>query len=281
MKKIFVILLIFPCLCFSQSDIFFYTDENGLIYLTDSFYDYYNIEEEITEEQKTMMVKALETHKNYFYSDDTILLNKINSYKQILDMSSFLNKETLEYSEKLYSYISDDVSYRYYIFAVIYDLVSTYNEIGKYHLALSILEKHKKVIEKHKNFTCGNGAKIHYNKVGSLFFETYRNLNYTDETLIYGFKYLLNNKKFSKELVEVLAENYSKEDLLKTFSQLEGSFVENNNKSLSNFQYLNYKIDVDGFSGIFWYYNKSKGLTEFDQLKNIWFYKNLEAYLNK
>ncbi|WP_299337062.1 hypothetical protein [uncultured Psychroserpens sp.] len=280
MKKILVIWLLLPCLCISQNDnldSFFYKDENGLVFLTDMFYDYFHAEGEITDEQKQIMKKALKVHQNYISSNNSTTSEKIRSYKQLLDYSGYLNQETEMYSEAIYDLISNDIRYKIHLFDVVHNLVTNYNSQGKYKESLQILDKHREVLENHKNFTCGVGARVHYNKLGMLFFDTYQNLNYVDEQVYYGFKYLLNNKVYSNKLVELIATQYSKEDLQKAFKALDSSFVEQPNKFNSYFKFLDYKIGVDGVSGIFRYHKKSVS----EQLKTIWFYKSLSAYLSK
>lgn len=87
----------------------------------------------------------------------------------------------------------------------------------------------------------------------------------------------MNNKNYSLEIVEILSKVYKKEILFAAFNELEKNFVYNKALSKSYFKYLDFKIDTNGLSGVYYYQGNPK--TPFQQLQEITFYSQMVSYL--
>lgn len=286
--KVFFFILCCPLLFQAQIednkliDDLFYEDENGLIFTSDLFKDQYYYEQELIPENLKQKISIyLLSHQEFVDSQEQASESLIKSYIELMYLSGIESSNTLRYSEKIYDLISEDRKYQIHLFDVIRDIVFNYNSIGQENLSAEILEDKNEILENHKNFTCGTGAKVHYNQLGIMFFDTFKKLNKVEIQFQYGFKYLLDNKVYSEKLVKLLIENFDKEILNNAFVNLEKSYVREPVASDSYFKFLNYKIGVNGYSGIFNYYNNYRETTDFEQLKNIWFYKYLANYLSK
>ena len=238
-KSMFFLVLLFVNSSFSQLldfDKIFIPDELGYKYFTDSYYEELNESGErvFTEEEKQQINNEVSRYEERIKVDSVSKINKIVSYRNIIEMHYILETEDKVFNvqSRLYELLNAEGNEQFKRLqctnyaSLIFSLINKYNSENNFQKSMSIIQKDINLLETHRYFRCGVGARAFYNRIGINLFDTYKGVGDSKRALVVAFKYLLNNKYYQEAVFDILVKEYGDEDVKIGYAKLFENFVE-------------------------------------------------------